>query len=52
MESIVKASEANKIKVKKVVDNTARDVEIEVQLPLACRPISPWMRYMPLRIVR
>jgi len=33
MESIVKASEANKIKIKKVVDNTAADVEIQVQLP-------------------
>ena len=38
MESIVKASEANKIKVKKVVDNTARDVEIEVQLPPGVSP--------------
>ena len=34
MESIVKAAEANKIKIKKVVDNTAADVEIEVQLPI------------------
>ncbi len=38
MESIVKASEANKIKVKKVVDNTAQDVEIEVQLPPGVSP--------------
>jgi topoisomerase-4 subunit A len=38
MESIVKASEANKIKVKKVVDNTAREVEIEVQLPPGVSP--------------
>jgi topoisomerase-4 subunit A len=38
MESIVKASEANKIKVKKVVDNTARDVEIEVQLQPGVSP--------------
>lgn len=32
MESIVKASENNKIKIKKVVDNTAANVEIEIQL--------------------
>jgi topoisomerase-4 subunit A len=32
MESIVKASETGKIKIKKVIDNTARDVEIEIQL--------------------
>jgi len=38
MESIVKASEANKIKIKKVVDNTAADVEIQVQLPPGVSP--------------
>ena len=32
MESIVKASDNNKIKIKKVVDNTAANVEIEIQL--------------------
>ncbi len=32
MESIVKASEKGKIKIKKVVDNTSSEVEIEVQL--------------------
>jgi topoisomerase IV subunit A len=32
MESIVKASEKGQIKIKKVVDNTSKDVEIEVQL--------------------
>src|SRR5690606_33409347 len=32
MESIVKASEKGKIKVKQVVDNTAKDVEIVVHL--------------------
>lgn len=32
IESIIKASDNGKIKVKKVVDNTAKDVEIEVQL--------------------
>ncbi len=32
MESIVKANDIGKIKIKKVVDNTARDVEIEIQL--------------------
>nr|WP_310397245.1 DNA gyrase/topoisomerase IV subunit A [Hymenobacter sp.] len=38
MESIVKASEANKIKIKKVVDNTAAKVEIQVQLPAGVSP--------------
>ncbi|MCI1187488.1 DNA gyrase/topoisomerase IV subunit A [Hymenobacter sp. DH14] len=38
MESIVKASEANKIKIKKVVDNTAAMVEIQVQLPTGVSP--------------
>ncbi|MBD1396009.1 DNA gyrase/topoisomerase IV subunit A [Pontibacter sp. JH31] len=38
MESIVKASENNKIKIKKVVDNTAADVEIQVQLPPGVSP--------------
>ncbi len=35
MESIVKASEAGKLKVKKVTDNTAADVEVEVQVSSA-----------------
>jgi topoisomerase IV subunit A len=38
MESIVKASENNKIKIKKVVDNTAANVEIQVQLPPGVSP--------------
>ncbi|UYZ64147.1 DNA gyrase/topoisomerase IV subunit A [Hymenobacter weizhouensis] len=38
MESIVKASEANKIKIKKVVDNTAAEVEIQVHLPAGVSP--------------
>jgi topoisomerase-4 subunit A len=32
MESIVKANDAGKIKIKKVIDNTAKDVEVQVQL--------------------
>jgi len=32
IESIVKANDTGKIKIKKVVDNTAKDVEIQVQL--------------------
>lgn len=32
IESIIKANEKGKIKVKKVVDNTAKDLEIEIQL--------------------
>ncbi|RDV13958.1 DNA gyrase/topoisomerase IV subunit A [Pontibacter diazotrophicus] len=38
MESIVKASENNKIKIKKVIDNTAADVEIQVHLPAGVSP--------------
>lgn len=38
MESIVKASEANKIKIRKVVDNTAAEVEIQVHLPTGVSP--------------
>jgi topoisomerase-4 subunit A len=38
MESIVKASELGKIKIKQVVDNTAADVEIEVILPPGVSP--------------
>lgn len=33
IDSILKANDKGKIKVKKVVDNTARDLEIEIQLP-------------------
>jgi topoisomerase-4 subunit A len=38
MESIVKASEKGKIKVKQVVDNTAKDVEISVTLQAGISP--------------
>jgi topoisomerase-4 subunit A len=38
MDSIVKASEKGKIKVKQVVDNTARDVEILVHLQSGISP--------------
>jgi topoisomerase IV subunit A len=38
MESIVKASENNKIKIKKVIDNTAAIVEIQVHLPAGVSP--------------
>jgi topoisomerase-4 subunit A len=38
MESIVKASENNKIKIKKVIDNTAANVEVHVQLPPGVSP--------------
>ncbi len=38
MESIVKASEKGKIKVKQVVDNTARDVEIMIHLQPGLSP--------------
>ena len=32
IDSILKANEKGKIKIKKVVDNTAKDVEIQIQL--------------------
>lgn len=38
IESIVKANDAGKIKVKKVVDNTAAEVEIQVQLAPGVSP--------------
>lgn len=38
MESIVKANDTGKIKIKKVIDNTAKDVEIEVQLAPGISP--------------
>ncbi len=38
IESIVKANDNGKIKIKKVIDNTAREVEIEVQLPSGVSP--------------
>ncbi|MGH2644222.1 MAG: DNA gyrase/topoisomerase IV subunit A, partial [Chitinophagaceae bacterium] len=38
MDSIVKANESGKIKIKKVVDNTAKEVEIEIQLPAGVSP--------------
>jgi topoisomerase IV subunit A len=38
MDSIVKASENGKIKIKKVVDNTAKDVEIQVHIPTGVSP--------------
>jgi len=38
IESIIKANDKGKIKVKKVIDNTAKDVEIEVQLAAGQSP--------------
>jgi len=38
IDSIVKASDNGKIKIKKVVDNTAKDVEIEIQLAPGVSP--------------
>ncbi|MBC7390406.1 MAG: DNA gyrase/topoisomerase IV subunit A [Opitutaceae bacterium] len=32
IESIIKANDSGKIKIKKVIDNTAKDVEVEIQL--------------------
>ncbi|SFV35452.1 DNA gyrase/topoisomerase IV subunit A [Thermoflavifilum thermophilum] len=38
IDSIIKANDAGKIKIKKVVDNTAKDVEIEIQLAPGVSP--------------
>ncbi len=38
IESIIKANDAGKIKIKKVVDNTAKDVEIQIQLQPGTSP--------------
>lgn len=38
MDSIIKANDSGKIKIKKVIDNTASDIEIEVQLPTGVSP--------------
>ena len=38
IESILKANDAGKIKIKKVTDNTAADVEIQIDLPAGVSP--------------
>lgn len=38
IDSIIKANDAGKIKIKKVVDNTAKDVEIQIQLAPGISP--------------
>ena len=38
IDSIIKANDNNKIKIKKVIDNTAKDVEIEIQLAPGVSP--------------
>lgn len=38
IESIIKANDSAKIKIKKVIDNTAKDVEIEIQLAPGVSP--------------
>ncbi|MHB1277739.1 MAG: DNA gyrase/topoisomerase IV subunit A [Bacteroidia bacterium] len=38
IESIIKANDQGKIKIKKVVDNTARDVEVQIQLAPGVSP--------------
>lgn len=38
IDSIIKANETGKIKIKKVIDNTAKDVEIQVQLAPGISP--------------
>lgn len=38
IDSIVKANDKGKIKIKKVVDNTAKDVEILIELPASISP--------------
>lgn len=38
IESIIKANDKGKIKIKKVIDNTAKDVEISIELPPGISP--------------
>ena len=38
IESVVKASDNNKIKIKKVIDNTAENIEIIIELPAGVSP--------------
>ena len=38
IDSIIKANDANKIKIKKVTDNTAKDVEIQIDLTAGVSP--------------
>jgi topoisomerase IV subunit A len=38
IESIIKANDSGKIKIKKVIDNTAKDVEIQIQLAPGVSP--------------
>ncbi len=38
IDSIIKANDAGKIKIKKVIDNTAKDVEIQIQLAPGISP--------------
>jgi hypothetical protein len=52
MDSIVKANDQGKIKIKKVTDNTAADVEIQVDLAPAFLRILQLMHYINLPIVK
>ncbi len=52
MESIVKANDQGKIKIKKVTDNTAAEVEIIIDWRRAFHLISPSMPCMHLPIVK
>ena len=52
MESIVKANDQGKIKIKKVTDNTAADVEIRLNWRRVFLLISPSMHCMHLPIVK
>lgn len=38
IESIIKANDKGKIKIKKVIDNTAADVEVQIDLPVGVSP--------------
>lgn len=38
MDSVVKANDKNKIKIKKITDNTAKDIEILIELPSGVSP--------------
>ena len=51
IDSILKANEKGKIKVKKIEDNTAADVEILIHLPSGYLQIKPLMPFMHLLLV-
>ncbi len=52
IDSILKANEKGKIKIKKIEDNTAAEVEILIHFRQVFLPIKLLMRCMLLRLVK